>query len=856
MNIKKIISQLFLLALLISNISIDTHASVPSKINVYDNQSLDGGIKLTWYKISDATRYIVKRAEKRKGTYTVIADNILENTYQDTGLENSKFYYYKVIAQNEEGLGIESDIVAAAPSKSNYIWFDIYGLQCDLCGIDIYDINDNKIYYSTHYISDSTISIPSSSDYATGMAYRLRDHNRVPFNTNDKWKGNTAPVARAGFKLSPHNGIKKIVIHAGEFSPIKTYIFETMSPSVNSEKVYYKLELNYEIRGNTIEYIVNKSGLKAIGQNEKIFLKWDNIENIKNYIIKRSENKNGPFSILTTITNSNEYVDKNLENQKIYYYKVECVTNNQNIIDLGTINAKTTKDRYIILELYESYGKNYYDDFGINELQILDSNNNVINYGVADSAKFDLPINYYGNIINSLGRDYEDFKLAQDKNLENYVLLGYKFLQGEWKRYALKLDENIGVDKINLWTSDHKQPKKVTFYKSLSYDYINNLKNRRNDNLSFFAEKQIADTEELIKYEFTQTSPNTPQGVNAISQDTKVNIKWNKVDNADSYKIKRSTSQSGPYTVIQEDIVDLQYTDTGVINGTEYYYVVSAVNKGGESNNSLEASVIPSAKLPQAPTGLTAKSQQNGINLSWNPIYNASSYTIKRSETAGGPYETILENTTDTSFSDSGLTFGTTYYYVITANNTIGISNNSEEVQGTPGQVLPEKPINIITKVKENNVYLTWDTANHAVSYNVMRSETEEGTYTVIENVKGISYKDVTAESDKIYFYKIIAVNEQGESEASEQVRVVVKDNIEQKILLSLTMKNGSTKEYVITHSQLVKFMSWYQDNTIKKGLPYFTLIAKNKYGAYKSSKKYILFDSIMAIDVKEVQSN
>ncbi|WP_273322501.1 fibronectin type III domain-containing protein [Vallitalea guaymasensis] len=850
MNIKKIISQLIVLVLLFSHTSIKTYASLPYVTGV-TTESLDHGVKLFINgRTGSPTSYMIKRSDTKTGNYKVIVDNLTELSYEDTGLENAKTYFYKVIAKNEDGIGKDSDIIEGIPSKTNFLWLEVYGHRSYLYGIDVFDTDGNKVLYSSHYYYDQTGY--KNNQYAG----KLLLHGACLLN-NNSWNNNIAPMTRIGLKLKPHKGIKKISIYSKEHAPIKADIYETIDDDncnkLNQTSVLFESSDNNNVK----EYEIFKSGLKAQGIDRKVMLNWDSIEGVKTYAIQRAEDKSGPFITIENELNKTQYEDNNLENNKMYYYKVQGSTNNGNIIDLGTVKANTTKDRYVIFELYESYDQN---ELYINELEILDNKNNKINYFVDDFATFNTPISVVKN-INHLAGHYRELDYAKDGNIFNdnyqhYVRLSLYLHNGEWVRYVLKLDSNTGVDKINFWAGTDKQPKKVTFYTSLSYDYKDNLVLRRNDNLAFFSEKDIADTDEVVKYEFTQTSPNTPQGVNAISQDTRVNIKWNKVDNADSYKIKRSTSPSGPYTVIQEDVVDLQYTDTGVINGTEYYYVVSAINKGGESNNSLEASVIPSAKLPQAPTGLTVKSQQNGINLSWNPIYNANSYTIKRYETAGGPYETILENTTDTTFSDSGLTFGTTYYYVITANNTIGISNNSEEVQGTPGQILPEKPINIITKVKENNVYLTWDTANHAVSYNVMRSEAEDGTYNIMENVKGISYKDVTAESDKTYFYKIIAVNEQGESETSEQVRVVVKDNIEQKILLSLTMKNGSTKEYVITHSQLVKFMSWYQDNSIKKGLPYFTLIAKNRYGAYKSSKKYILFDSIMAIDVKEVQSN
>ena len=57
--------------------------------------------------------------------------------------------------------------------------------------------------------------------------------------------------------------------------------------------------------------------------------------------------------------------------------------------------------------------------------------------------------------------------------------------------------------------------------------------------------------------------------------------------------MKRSTTEGGIYTVIAENVTDTSYSDTDVVNGTTYYYVVTAVSDSGESENSNEASATP-----------------------------------------------------------------------------------------------------------------------------------------------------------------------------------------------------------------------------------------------------------------------
>jgi len=74
----------------------------------------------------------------------------------------------------------------------------------------------------------------------------------------------------------------------------------------------------------------------------------------------------------------------------------------------------------------------------------------------------------------------------------------------------------------------------------------------------------------------------------------------------------------------------------------------------------------------------------NGENsLFWGTIPGATSYTIKRSTTIGGPYTNIVTQAA-TTYKNTGLANGTTYYYIATATGTAGTSVNSEEVTGTP----------------------------------------------------------------------------------------------------------------------------------------------------------------------------
>ena len=127
------------------------------------------------------------------------------------------------------------------------------------------------------------------------------------------------------------------------------------------------------------------------------------------------------------------------------------------------------------------------------------------------------------------------------------------------------------------------------------------------------------------------------------------------------------------------------YTDTTVTNGTPYYYVVTAVNAAGQSGNSNQATATPMAAptAPVPPLNLTATGGNQQVSLAWTASTGATSYNVKRSATNGGPYTTVA-SPAGTSYSDTAVTNGTAYYYVVTAVSANGESANSNQASATP----------------------------------------------------------------------------------------------------------------------------------------------------------------------------
>jgi hypothetical protein len=105
-----------------------------------------------------------------------------------------------------------------------------------------------------------------------------------------------------------------------------------------------------------------------------------------------------------------------------------------------------------------------------------------------------------------------------------------------------------------------------------------------------------------------------PANLTAIAANGRVTLNWWKAPVAASYNVSRSVSSGGPYTFLANASTPA-FTDTNVVNGTTYYYVVSSVDSAGPGPNSGEVSALPANLMAwfaaDAITGLT-----NGASVS------------------------------------------------------------------------------------------------------------------------------------------------------------------------------------------------------------------------------------------------
>ena len=201
--------------------------------------------------------------------------------------------------------------------------------------------------------------------------------------------------------------------------------------------------------------------------------------------------------------------------------------------------------------------------------------------------------------------------------------------------------------------------------------------------------------------------PAAASSLTATPGDSKATLSWSTATGAASYEIARSTTSGGPYTNVGT-ATTTGYIDTGLTNGTPYYYVIYSVNAVGTSAASNQAEAIPIA----APTGLTAVGSDSQVALYWNASAGATSYNIYVATTEGGT-ATLLGTSTTNRFVNTGLTNGVTLYYYVRALNSTGISDPSAWVAGTPNATTSTTMLITNPRVGLGTWFMNdWDTAD------------------------------------------------------------------------------------------------------------------------------------------------
>jgi hypothetical protein len=206
-------------------------------------------------------------------------------------------------------------------------------------------------------------------------------------------------------------------------------------------------------------------------------------------------------------------------------------------------------------------------------------------------------------------------------------------------------------------------------------------------------------------------------------------------------------------------------------------------------NTSSSGGVVskPSSNLV-APSGLTAGMLNQSVNLAWSDNTSAATgYFVLRS-TNGSMFSQLakISSSSASSYTDSSVSGGQTYYYEIQAYNAKQTSTVSNKATITTPIVAPSAPKTLSASLAGAWVNLTWSNSDSSTAgYQVFRSS-DGVSFSQIGQVNSggtTTYQDTTVSLGLTYSYEVFAFNNAGTSPASN--------------VASITLPNASSSDSV-----------------------------------------------------------
>ncbi len=331
----------------------------------------------------------------------------------------------------------------------------------------------------------------------------------------------------------------------------------------------------------------------------------------------------------------------------------------------------------------------------------------------------------------------------------------------------------------------------------------------------------------------------------------KPSLTWTAMSGADKYYVYRGTKESNIEYYASSKTNS--FIDTSAVTGSTYYYWVTPVTGSTEGSKSnmvyvkCAAAANTSAK-PAAPA-LKITTSAGKPQIYWSPVSGATSYSIYRS--TDNKNFNWYDSTTNTSYTNSSTTLGTTYYYKVKAVNAEGTTSDFSVSKGI--QRKPAAPSLTINR-SSGKPKITWKAVSGASKYWIYRS-TDGKNYKYYDCTTKTTYTNSSVTVGTTYYYKVKAVAVvSGTNVASGYSGAKGLQASTAAPSVKITTSSGKPKLSWGSVSGATKY--WIYRSTDGKNFSYFDSTTKTTYtntGAKSGYKYYYKVKAVKVVNGKNI---
>ena len=234
-------------------------------------------------------------------------------------------------------------------------------------------------------------------------------------------------------------------------------------------------------------------------------------------------------------------------------------------------------------------------------------------------------------------------------------------------------------------------------------------------------------------------------------------VRWQSVPGATGYLIERSENGVDFSEVFTAASAATSWTNTGLPGSLRYFYRVRALSASGQS---IASAVVNEINRPSPVTDASIAMMSNTqLILNWRDTSGETGYRIERS-TDNATYTQIATVAANVpSYTASGLTGGTPYWFRISPMTATGDGNPVVVTRATTGQQAVSELW--FTSKTSSSLGLEWAAVDTATGYRIERSQ--NGTsFTTLATVPAgtLTYLDTPVNVIGRYYYRVVALRD------------------------------------------------------------------------------------------------